>query len=45
VHSGVGRRRCLARTREAVLELRTANPGLRILAAHDPAAAQLLDAA
>jgi glyoxylase-like metal-dependent hydrolase (beta-lactamase superfamily II) len=44
VHSGVGRRRRLARTRQAVLELRAANPGLRILAAHDPAAADLLDA-
>ena len=44
VHSGVGRRRRLARTREAVLELRAANPGLRILAAHDPAAAELLEA-
>ena len=45
VHSGVGSRRRLARTRQAVLALREANPGLRILAAHDPAAAQLLDAA
>ncbi|HKN40623.1 MAG TPA: MBL fold metallo-hydrolase [Acidimicrobiia bacterium] len=45
VHSGVGSRRRLARTRRAVLALREANPGLRILAAHDPAAAQLLEAA
>jgi N-acyl homoserine lactone hydrolase len=45
VHSGVGSRRRLARTRQAVLELRAANPGLRILAAHDPAAAELLEAA
>jgi N-acyl homoserine lactone hydrolase len=44
VHSGVGSRRRLARTRQAVLALREANPGLRILAAHDPAAAELLEA-
>lgn len=31
------------RTRQQVLALREANPGMRILAAHDPAAAQLLD--
>ena len=43
VDSGVGSRRRLARTRRAVLALREANPGLRILAAHDPAAAQLLE--
>jgi len=45
VHSGVGRRRRLARTRQAVLALRAAYPDLRILAAHDPAAAELLEAA
>jgi hypothetical protein len=28
-----------------VLALRAANPGMQILAAHDPAAAKLLDAA
>lgn len=44
VHGGVGSRRRLARTRQAVLALREANPGLRILAAHDPAAAQSLEA-
>jgi N-acyl homoserine lactone hydrolase len=45
VHSGVGSRRRLARSRQDVLALRAANPGLRILAAHDPAAAELLEAA
>ena len=45
VHGCVGSRRRLARTRQVVLSLRAANPGLRILAAHDPAAAQLLEAA
>jgi glyoxylase-like metal-dependent hydrolase (beta-lactamase superfamily II) len=44
LHSGVGSRRRLARTRRAVLGLRETNPGLRILAAHDPAAAELLEA-
>jgi glyoxylase-like metal-dependent hydrolase (beta-lactamase superfamily II) len=42
---GVGSRRRLRRTREQVLALRERNPGLQILAAHDPAAAGLLDAA
>lgn len=45
VHSGVGSRRKLRDTRERVLALRAANPGMTILAAHDPAAAGLLDAA
>ena len=45
VQSGVGSRRRLRRTRARVLELRSANPGLQILAAHDPAAAGLLAAA
>lgn len=45
VHSGVGSRRRLRQTRERVLALRAANPGMAILAAHDPAAAGLLDAA
>jgi glyoxylase-like metal-dependent hydrolase (beta-lactamase superfamily II) len=44
VDGGVGSRRRLRGTRERVLELRSANPGLQILAAHDPAAAGLLDA-
>ena len=38
---GVGSRRRLRRTRDKVLALRAGNPGLRILAAHDPAAAGL----
>jgi N-acyl homoserine lactone hydrolase len=42
---GVGSRRRLRHMRDQVLALRTANPGLQILAAHDPAAAHLLDAA
>jgi glyoxylase-like metal-dependent hydrolase (beta-lactamase superfamily II) len=41
---GVGSRRQLRRTRAKVLALRANNPGMRILAAHDPAAAGLLDA-
>ena len=44
-HSGVGSRRQLRRTRDSVIALRSNNPGMRILAAHDPAAAGLLDAA
>jgi glyoxylase-like metal-dependent hydrolase (beta-lactamase superfamily II) len=44
VHSGVGSRRNLSRTRERVLSLRSHHPGMQILAAHDPAAAGLLDA-
>jgi glyoxylase-like metal-dependent hydrolase (beta-lactamase superfamily II) len=45
VDSGVGNRRTLRRTRQSVLALRQNQPGLRILAAHDPAAAALLQAA
>jgi glyoxylase-like metal-dependent hydrolase (beta-lactamase superfamily II) len=45
VHGGVGSRRQLRRTRERVLALRAMNPGMQLLAAHDPAAAGLLDAA
>jgi N-acyl homoserine lactone hydrolase len=45
VHGGVGSRRALRRTRERVLALRANNPGMRILAAHDPAAAGILEAA
>jgi glyoxylase-like metal-dependent hydrolase (beta-lactamase superfamily II) len=45
VHGGVGRRAELRRTRDAVLALRAHHPGMLILAAHDPAAAALLDAA
>lgn len=41
---GVGSRNQLRKTRDKVLELRANNPGLQILAAHDPAAAGLLDA-
>jgi glyoxylase-like metal-dependent hydrolase (beta-lactamase superfamily II) len=40
---GVGSRRWLRRTRDQVLALWANNPGMRILAAHDPAAAGLLD--
>ena len=36
-------RRRLRRTRDQVLALGANNPGMRILAAHDPAAAGLLD--
>jgi glyoxylase-like metal-dependent hydrolase (beta-lactamase superfamily II) len=42
---GVGSRRQLRRTRGKVLALRAGNPGMQILAAHDHAAAELLDAA
>ena len=45
VHGGVGSRHQLRRTRERVLALRSINPGMQILAAHDPAAGRLLDAA
>jgi glyoxylase-like metal-dependent hydrolase (beta-lactamase superfamily II) len=42
---GVGSRRQLRETGDRVLALRANNPGMQILAAHDPAAAGLLDAA
>jgi len=42
---GVGSRRRLLWTRDRVLALRESHPGLAILAAHDPAAAGLLEAA
>ncbi len=42
VDGGVGRARRLRRSRRDVLALRATHPGLRILAAHDPAAAELL---
>lgn len=45
VHGGVGSRRTLRRTRESVLALRENQAGMRILAAHDPAAAAILEAA
>ena len=45
VHGGVGNRRTLRRTRDRVLQLRATHPDLRILAAHDPAAAGILEAA
>jgi N-acyl homoserine lactone hydrolase len=45
VTGGVGSRRRLQRTRDAVLALRANHPGMPLLAAHDPAAAGLLDAA
>jgi glyoxylase-like metal-dependent hydrolase (beta-lactamase superfamily II) len=41
---GVGSRRRLHMTRERVLALRANNPGMQVLAAHDPTAARLLDA-
>jgi N-acyl homoserine lactone hydrolase len=44
VSGGVGSRRQLRATRDRVLALRAANPGMQLLAAHDPAAAKLLDA-
>jgi N-acyl homoserine lactone hydrolase len=45
VTGGVGSRRQQRRTRDEVLALRANIPGMQILAAHDPAAAALLDAA
>lgn len=45
VHSGVGSRRKLHQTRQRVVALRSISPGMQVLAAHDPAAAGLLDAA
>jgi glyoxylase-like metal-dependent hydrolase (beta-lactamase superfamily II) len=45
VPGGVGSKRELRKTRTSVLGLRSHHPGLSILAAHDPAAAGLLDAA
>jgi N-acyl homoserine lactone hydrolase len=45
ISSGVGRRRALRETRTKVLSLRSGHPGMLILAAHDPAAARLLEAA
>jgi N-acyl homoserine lactone hydrolase len=44
VDSGVGSRRQLRQTRRQVLALRANNPGLLVLAAHDPAAAAMLGA-
>ena len=44
VLGGVGSRRQLRKTRARVLELRSHHEGMPILAAHDPAAAGLLDA-
>jgi N-acyl homoserine lactone hydrolase len=41
---GVGSRRQLRTTRANVLALRANNPGMQVLAAHDPATAGLLDA-
>jgi N-acyl homoserine lactone hydrolase len=45
ISGGVGSKRELRTTRTKVLGLRSRHPGLPILAAHDPAAAGLLDAA
>jgi glyoxylase-like metal-dependent hydrolase (beta-lactamase superfamily II) len=45
VAGGVGSRRALRETRTKVMALAAQHPGLPILAAHDPAAAGLLDAA
>ena len=42
---GVGSRRRLRHTRDQVIALRATHPGLQILAAHDPAAARMLDIA
>lgn len=44
IAGGVGSQRDLDTTRDRVLALRATNPGMAILAAHDPAA-DLLDAA
>lgn len=45
VVGGVGNKRQLQRTGAQVRELRSTHPGMAILAAHDPAASGLLDAA
>jgi glyoxylase-like metal-dependent hydrolase (beta-lactamase superfamily II) len=45
VTGGVGNRRALRDTRTKVMGLRANHPAMQILAAHDPAAARLLDAA
>ena len=45
VSSGVGSKRGLQDTRKNVLALRANHPGMPLLAAHDPAAGGLLDAA
>ncbi len=44
VSGGVGSKRTLRETRTKVMALRPNHPGMQILAAHDPAAAGLLDA-
>jgi glyoxylase-like metal-dependent hydrolase (beta-lactamase superfamily II) len=44
VSGGVGSRRSLCKTRTNVMALRPRHPGMQILAAHDPAAAELLTA-
>jgi glyoxylase-like metal-dependent hydrolase (beta-lactamase superfamily II) len=44
VSGGVGSARALRKARANVLALQARHPGLQILAAHDPAAADLLDA-
>ncbi len=45
VSGGVGSKRALLETRAKVMTVRANHPGLRILAAHDPAAADQLEAA
>lgn len=45
VHGGVGSHRRLRQTRERILALKQNYPGMRILAAHDPHAVQLLETA
>src|SRR5262249_21638804 len=45
VAGGVGSRRALRETRTKVMALKAGHPTMPILAAHDPAAARLLDAA
>jgi hypothetical protein len=45
VTGGVGHKRQLLRTRHQILALGAHNPGMQVLAAHDPAAARLLETA
>ena len=45
VSGGVGSKRALRKTRASVMALRANHPGMQLLAAHDPAAAGLLDTA
>jgi glyoxylase-like metal-dependent hydrolase (beta-lactamase superfamily II) len=45
VQGGVGSKRALRETRRKVMALQANNPGMPILAAHDPAAARMLETA